>query len=37
MAPLIVGLGYDWAFKQTAKCIGELVALVGPDANDDAR
>ena len=36
MAPLIVGLGYDWAFKQTAKCIGELVALVGPDANDDA-
>ena len=36
MAPLIVGLGYDWALKQTAKCIGELVALVGPDANDDA-
>ena len=36
MAPLIVGLGYDWALEQTAKCIGELVALVGPDANDDA-
>ena len=36
MAPLIVGLGYDWAFKQTAKCIGELVALVGLDANDGA-
>ena len=36
MAPLIVGLGYDWALQQTAKCIGELVALVGPDANDDA-
>ena len=36
MAPLIVGLGYDWALKQTAKCIGELVALVGADANDDA-
>ena len=28
--PLIVGLGYDWALEQTAKCIGELVALVGP-------
>ena len=36
MAPLIVGLGYDWALKQTAKCIGELVALVGLDANDGA-
>ena len=36
MAPLIVGLGYDWALEQTAKCIGELVALVRPDANDDA-
>ena len=24
MAPLIVGLGYDWALEQTAKCIGEL-------------
>ena len=22
MAPLIVGLGYDWAIQQTAKCIG---------------
>ena len=32
MAPLITGLGYDWAIKQTAKCIGELVALVRPDA-----
>ena len=31
MAPLIVGLGYDWAIGQTAKCIGELVALVRPD------
>ena len=34
MAPLIVGLGYDWAFEQTAKCIGELVALVRPDASN---
>ena len=33
MAPLIVGLGYDWAIKQTAKCIDELVALVRPKAN----
>ena len=32
MAPLIVGLGYDWAIVQTAKCIRELVALVRPDA-----
>ena len=32
MAPLITGLGYDWAIRQTAKCIGELVALVRPDA-----
>ncbi len=36
MAPLITGLGYDWAIKQTAKCIGELVALVRPDARVDA-
>ena len=38
MAPLIVGLGYDWAIGQTAKCIDELVALVRPetiDANGD--
>ena len=34
MAPLILGLGYDWAIEQTAKCIKELVALVGP--GDDA-
>lgn len=31
MAPLIVGLGYDWAIEQTAKCIRELVALVRPE------
>ena len=34
MAPLIAGLGYDWAIGQTAKCIGELVALVRPGATD---
>ena len=33
MAPLIVGLGYDWAIGQTAKCIHELVALIRPEAN----
>ena len=32
MAPLITGLGYDWAIRQTAKCIRELVALVRPGA-----
>ena len=32
MAPLIAGLGYDWAIGQTAKCIGELVALVRSEA-----
>ena len=31
MAPLVTGLGYDWAFKQTAKCIKELIQLVNPD------
>ncbi len=30
MAPLIVGLGYDWAIGQTAKCIQELAALIHP-------
>ena len=38
MAPLIVGLGYDWAIEQTAKCVRELVSLVRPGAdnkNDD--
>ncbi|WP_407530866.1 DUF1156 domain-containing protein [Methylobacterium oryzisoli] len=28
MAPLIVGLGFEWVFEQTEKCIGELVELV---------
>ncbi len=31
MAPLIVGLGFDWAIDQTAKCIAELVDLTSPD------
>ena len=32
MAPLVSGVGYDWAIDKTAKCIRELVALVRPDA-----
>ena len=36
MAPLIVGLGYDWAIEQTAKSVGELVRLVHPEADDNA-
>jgi hypothetical protein len=33
MAPLIVGLGYDWAFGQVAKCIGELIELITPQGD----
>ena len=33
MAPLVSGIGYDWAIDKTAKCIKELVALVRPDTN----
>jgi adenine-specific DNA methylase len=29
MAPLVTGLGYDWAIEQTAKCIKELIELTG--------
>ena len=36
MAPLVTGLGYDWAMGQTAKCIRELVALVRPKSGDGA-
>ena len=36
MAPLVVGLGYDWAIGQTAKCIGELVALVRAEGDSAA-
>ena len=30
MAPLVAGVGYDWAFTQTAKCVKELVELLNP-------
>ena len=33
MAPLVTGLGYDWAIKQTAKCIDELVSLIHPGSS----
>ena len=36
MAPLVTGLGYDWAIDKTAKCIKELVALVRPESNNVA-
>ncbi len=35
MAPLVAGVGYDWAIGQTAKCIKELVSLVRPQAGGD--
>jgi putative DNA methylase len=28
MAPLVKGVGYDWAFRQVGKCIRELVELI---------
>ena len=34
MATLIVGLGYDWAFREVAKCISELIKLIDPGSND---
>ena len=33
MAPLVVGLGYDWAIEKTAKAIRELVELVAPESD----
>ena len=29
MAPLVAGLGYEWAFNKTKKCIKELLDLAG--------
>lgn len=31
MAPLIVGLGYDWAIEQTGKSLLELIGLLHPE------
>ena len=31
MAPLVAGVGYDWAVEKTAKCVKELVELVQPE------
>ena len=37
MAPLVAGVGYDWAIEKTAKCIKELVELIRPEeAGTDA-
>ena len=35
MAPLVSGVGYEWAIEKTAKCIEELVALVCPGPKGD--
>ena len=37
MAPLVAGVGYDWAIEKTDKCIDELVALVRPESAGNAR
>ena len=34
MAPLITGLGFDWALNQTAKCIKELVEFLDAGRGD---
>jgi adenine-specific DNA methylase len=30
MAGLVTGMGYDWVFRQVAKCISELIDLIYP-------
>ena len=35
MAPLVTGVGYDWAIYKTVKCIDELVAMVRPEAKGE--
>ena len=38
MAPLVAGVGYDWAIDKTRKCIKELVELLRPEkAGSDAQ
>lgn len=29
MAPMVTGLGYEWAFNQVGKALGELIGLLG--------
>ena len=36
MEPLVTGLGYDWAFAQVAKCVGELTELIRPEGSESA-
>ncbi|MFY9341674.1 MAG: DUF1156 domain-containing protein [Planctomycetota bacterium] len=33
MAPIIAGLGYDWAFESTGKALEELIELLGHDSS----
>ena len=33
MAPLVAGAGYDWAIRQTAKCIQELLELTDSETS----
>ena len=37
MAPLVAGAGYDWAIRETSKCIKELVDLTGSNVTASAR
>ena len=36
MAPLVTGVGYDWAIQKTVKCVNELVTLVCPEADGES-
>jgi adenine-specific DNA methylase len=37
LAPLVVGVGYEWIFGQVSKSVGELVALTRPDLKRNTR
>lgn len=36
IAPLVTGVGYDWAIKKTTKCIEELAELIRPGESGTA-